>query len=191
LISLNQLMQRGVIHTRVATKDDAVLIANISQECFYHAFISSTTAANMDMFLKQQFTKGKLMLEVGAKENIFLLAYDEDELVGYAKLRDASRPLLLQQYKSLELARLYAMPARIGAGVGTVLMKEAISIAREMGKDVIWLGVWEGNKRAIKFYESFGFEKFADTDFLLGEDLQQDWLMKKNISSNIDHEPVL
>jgi len=184
-------MQSGVIHIRIATKDDAILIANISQECFYHAFIASTTPADMDMFLKTQFTKGKLILEVGAKENIFLLAYVGEEVVGYAKLRNGDRPSQLRQFKCLELARLYAMPGKIGAGVGAALMKQAIAIANELEKEVIWLGVWEGNVRAIKFYHSFGFEKFADTDFLLGEDLQQDWLMKKSISPNIDHAPAL
>jgi ribosomal protein S18 acetylase RimI-like enzyme len=58
-------------------------------------------------------------------------------------------------------------------------MKESLRIAGERAKNVVWLGVWEKNDRAIRFYEKWGFEKFGETDFLLGDDLQQDWLMRK------------
>ena len=42
-------------------------------------------------------------------------------------------------------------------------------------------GVWEKNYRAIEFYTKWGFEKFDDTDFLLGDEVQKDWLMKKAV----------
>jgi ribosomal protein S18 acetylase RimI-like enzyme len=50
-----------------------------------------------------------------------------------------------------------------------------------MKKDNIWLGVWEHNHQAIKFYTTWGFEKFGDHLFLLGDDPQTDWLMKKEL----------
>jgi ribosomal protein S18 acetylase RimI-like enzyme len=39
--------------------------------------------------------------------------------------------------------------------------------------------VWEHNQRAIDFYTRWGFEKFGDIDFLLGNDLQNDWMMQR------------
>lgn len=167
------------VSIRYATKEDAKLIADISHQTFYETFAAENSKKDMDKFLSRQFTKGKLMLEVGTPENIFLLAYYEQQLAGYAKLRDAGVPPTLSCYNALELARLYAMTAMIGKGVGSSLMKASIDIAIEKGKQVIWLGVWEKNLRAIAFYEKWGFEKFAETDFLLGDDLQNDWLMRK------------
>jgi diamine N-acetyltransferase len=168
---------------RYATQDDARLIADISHQTFYETFAAENTKADMDKFLKEQFTKGKLMIEVGAKENIFLLAYDEHEVAGYVKLRDSRVPLALKNTKAIEVARLYAMTNKIGKGVGAALMQKSIEVAKEKNKDVMWLGVWEKNQRAIDFYTKWGFEKFDETDFLLGDDMQKDWLMRKNISN--------
>lgn len=42
----------------------------------------------------------------------------------------------------------------------------------------LWLGVWERNERAIKFYEKKGFNSFADHIFTLGNDAQRDVLME-------------
>ena len=67
----------------------------------------------------------------------------------------------------------------IGKGVGSQLMEASLHEARRKNKEVVWLGVWERNQRAIDFYLKWGFEKFDETDFLLGDDVQRDWLMKK------------
>jgi ribosomal protein S18 acetylase RimI-like enzyme len=167
---------------RYATKDDAALLADISQQTFYDTFAADNTAEDMTKFLNEQFTKGRLMLEVGAPENIFLLAYYGDDVAGYLKLREGKKLAALNGMASLEIARIYVIKDFIGKGVGKLLMQAALDIAKEQGKEVIWLGVWEHNQRAIAFYTSWGFEKFGEVDFLLGNDLQRDWLMKKNIS---------
>lgn len=166
---------------RRATPDDAVLIADISRQTFYETFAPDNLKENMDKFLNEQFTRGKLILEVGAKENVFLLAYAEREVAGYAKLRDAQVPFSLKNKKALEVARIYAMQLHIGKGVGHMLMQSSIDVAMEKEKEVLWLGVWEKNRRAIDFYTRWGFEKFDETDFLLGNDVQRDWLMKKSL----------
>jgi diamine N-acetyltransferase len=166
---------------RYATTDDAKLIADISHQTFYETFAINNTKEDMHKFLNEQFTKGKLMMEVGARENLFLLAYDRHEVAGYAKLRDSRVPLALKNSHAMEVARLYAMTHKIGKGVGAALMQKSIDVAKEKGKEVLWLGVWEKNHRAIDFYTKWGFEKFDETDFLLGDDLQKDWLMKKMI----------
>ena len=166
---------------REATVADAKLIADISHQTFYETFAAYNRKEDMDKFLNQQFTKGKLIMEVGAKENTFLLAYDNNEIAGYVKLRDERLPLSLGAVNAMEVARLYAMPGKIGKGIGSLLMESSIDIATEKSKEWLWLGVWEKNRRAIDFYTKWGFEKFDETDFLLGDDMQKDWLMKKRI----------
>jgi diamine N-acetyltransferase len=164
---------------RTATIDDAVLIADISQQTFYETFAKDNTQKDMDIFLNEQFTKGKLILEVGAPENTFLLAYKGPEVAGYVKLRDSKTPLQLKDVHAMEIARIYSMTHFIGKGVGKLLMQASIDYARQMQKQVLWLGVWQKNERAIEFYTRWGFEKFEETDFVLGNDIQRDWLMRK------------
>lgn len=166
---------------RTATREDAEMIADVSHQTFYDAFIADNRPEDMEKFLTQQFTKGKLILEVGSSECTFLLAYQGEELAGYVKLRDARVPRSVGSIRALEIARLYALTEWIGKGAGKVLMQASIDQAQAMGKDTVWLGVWEKNQRAIDFYTKWGFEKFDENDFLLGDDLQRDWLMKKKI----------
>lgn len=169
------------IFIRHATIKDAELIADISRQSFFETFAAQNSKEDMDIFLNLQFTKGRLMLEVGAPENIFLLAYACDEVAGYVKLRDTHHPLSLGSNKAFEIARLYAMQNWIGKGIGQKLMQASIKIAEEKGKTIVWLGVWKENHRAIEFYRKWGFEIFDECDFILGNDLQKDWLMKKSL----------
>jgi ribosomal protein S18 acetylase RimI-like enzyme len=170
------------IFIRYATTEDAALIADISHQTFYDTFAADNTKEDMDKFLREQFTKGRLMLEVGSRENTFLLAYHEEEVAGYVKLRDGKLPEELKGVSALEIARIYVLKDFIGKGVGAALMKRCLAIARENGKQFLWLGVWERNGKAIDFYTRWGFEKFGECDFLLGDDIQRDWLMKKPLS---------
>lgn len=169
------------ITLRYATIEDAALVADISRQTFYDTFAADNTPENMEKFLNEQFTKGKLMLEVGRAENIFLLAYDRDAVAGYLKLREGKKLAALSSQSTLEIARLYVVKDFIGKGVGKQLMQAAIDIAQQKQKDTVWLGVWEHNQRAIAFYTAWGFEKFDEVDFLLGDDMQRDWLMKKDV----------
>ena len=166
---------------REATTKDARLIADISHQTFFETFAAYNRKEDMDKFLKQQFTKGKLIMEVGARENTFLLAYNGNDIAGYVKIRDERVPLSMGKVNALEVARLYAMSNQIGKGVGSRLMQACIDIAKQRKKEWLWLGVWEKNQRAINFYTKWGFEKFDETDFLLGDDMQRDWLMKKRV----------
>lgn len=168
---------------REAAIDDAMLVADISRQTFYDSFAADNTKEDMDKFLREQFTRGKLMLEVGAPNNAFYLAYHNNEIAGYLKLRDAGKPLNLLGVNVLEIARLYARSSMIGKGIGSRLMQKSINIALEKNKEAVWLGVWEKNRRAIDFYTRWGFEKFGEQDFLLGDDVQNDWLMIKRIGN--------
>ena len=166
---------------RIASKNDAELIADMSRQTFYDSFAAQNTKEDMDKFMNEQFTKQALMKEVGAERNIFLLTYDRDEPVGYVRMRENNNPPELGTDKAIEIARIYAVQSSIGKGVGKALMQKCIEIANEKKHHTLWLGVWEYNQRAIDFYQRWGFQKFAEHDFILGNDVQKDWLMKKNI----------
>ena len=176
------------ITIREATPADAVLIADVSRQTFYDTFAADNTKEDMDKFLNEQFTRGKLILEVGAPGHIFLLAFAGEEVAGYVKLREGKHPAGLGSQNALEIARLYATSAMIGKGVGSKLMQASIDEAIKLGKDSVWLCVWEKNQRAIEFYTRWGFEKCGDTDFVLGNDVQQDWIMGRRVREKKEEE---
>lgn len=172
-----------MILVRIANKADAELIADMSRKTFYDTFSQDNTKENMELFMNQVFTKESLIKEVGAEGNIFFLAYEAETPVGYVRIRGSSNPPELYDKKAIEVARIYAVQSSIGKGVGSVLMQKCIDIAIELNKEIIWLGVWEKNQRAIRFYQKWGFEKFGTHVFMLGDDPQTDWLMKKELAT--------
>lgn len=173
-----------MIQIRKASLSDAELIATISRVTFYDTFAEFNTKEDMDKFLSEQFSKEYLMMQVADAGNIFLLAYaEDDEPAGYVFLKESAHEDL-ESRNTIEISRLYARTSFIGKGIGKALMDAAIAEAKQLKKEYIWLGVWEHNHRAISFYSKYGFEKFSGQDFMLGNDLQRDWVMKKAISND-------
>jgi diamine N-acetyltransferase len=172
-------MDTPVIDVKIADSTDAALIADISRRTFWDSFAGENTPANMEKFMSGEFAREKLMDEVGRPGSIFLLAYQGQVPVGYVKMRESKSPEELSSLRVVEIARLYVEKECKGLGVGKRLMQRCVEIARAQNKQAIWLGVWEHNYPAHAFYQKWGFERFSDHIFILGDDSQTDWLMKK------------
>ncbi len=170
-----------MIQIKTAGAEDAPLVVELSRRTFYETFAQYNTEENMRIFMEEQFPKEKQLAEVGAPGRIFLLAYDNDEPVGYASLRESEPPQELAPDKAIEIVQLYSEQKMIGKGVGAALMEACLDMARRQGKDWVWLGVWEHNQRAITFYQKWGFERFGEHVFFVGLDAQTDWWMKKKL----------
>lgn len=158
------------------------ILSEISSQCFYNTFHEQNSEEDMELFLKENFTINRLKDEMQQPVNHFFFAKAEDKVAGYIKLSTSETSHETKKNDAVEIARIYAVKDKIGSGVGKSLMEFAISFALQRNKKMIWLGVWEQNHRAIKFYENYGFEKFSQHIFMLGNDAQTDWLMKKELS---------
>ena len=63
---------------------------------------------------------------------------------------------------------------------GQLLMQHCLDWAYRKGYKVVWLGVWERNERALRFYEKLGFQRFGFHYFQFGSERQRDfWLQKQ------------
>lgn len=171
------------ITIRTAGTADAAIIADLSRKTFYETFAADNSPENMDKFMNETFTREKLMEEVGAAGNYFILALEGDKPLGYVRMRDGKQLPELEGKKAIEIARIYADKAAIGKGIGSALMKKSLELAAGLDREIVWLGVWEHNHRAIGFYKKWGFERFATHVFNLGNDSQTDWLMMRTVNS--------
>jgi hemerythrin-like domain-containing protein len=48
----------------------------------------------------------------------------------------------------------------------------------------VWLGVWDKNEKAIAFYQKNGFEIVGEHPFVMGNDRQNDFIMKRELPNN-------
>ena len=170
-----------MIGIRFATEDDAELIAELSRRTFYETFAAQNSKENMDMHMAQYYAVEKIRAELKDPLNIFFMAYDGSRPAGYVKMNEHIKEESKELESPVEIERIYAVKEMIGKGVGKILMEKCLAIANEKNKKTVWLGVWESNKRAIEFYTRWGFEKFSDHIFPVGNDPQKDWLMKRSV----------
>ena len=92
------------IRIRVADFTDAELIADLSRQTFFESFAEQNSKENMDKFMNDSFAKETLIKEVGEPGNIFLLAFDDQEPVGYVRLRENNNPPGLDTLNTMEIA---------------------------------------------------------------------------------------
>ncbi len=137
----------------------------------------------MKLYTEAAFSIERMTEELKDKDVHFFLVEDQGEIAGYAQLKCGAGTGCVSAKKPIKLCRLYLLQKYIGKGYGAALMQYCLDFAVRNGHDVIWLGVWEYNHRAQKFYEKFGFKRVGEEIFQLGNDPQTDWILQKVIAS--------
>ena len=168
---------------RMANQNDAKLLTELSYTTFWDAFASHPKNAPEDMrhYMQQAFSEEQIALELADQNTFFLIAELEGKPAGYAKVVRNATEEGIKAERPIELARLYSHQEYLGKGVGQELMNACVEFAQETRHDVIWLGVWEYNPRAIAFYEKNGFRAVGKHIFQLGSDRQTDLLMQRDV----------
>lgn len=164
-----------------ATPGDVPLLTSMGRVTFEQTFARDNTASDMQLYLMQNFNEDQISQEILDPLSYFILAYVDEEPAGYAKMKENVLPPGVSSAKAMEIERIYARQEYLGKKIGKALMEYCIGHAAQNGYEVIWLGVWENNHRAIEFYEKWGFTVFGSHLFMLGTDAQTDLLMSKRI----------
>ncbi len=153
---------------RTAETGDAPLLAALGVVTFYEAYFEQDEPADMANYLAETFGEGTIAAELGDSNVTYFICLRDGKAVGYAKLLRNSRADGISE-NSVELKRIYLVERVWGSGVGDILLKHCIEAARQEGYDAIWLGVWEENARARRFYARHGFEEVGTVEFPYGE----------------------
>ncbi|MCK7554012.1 GNAT family N-acetyltransferase [Chitinophaga sedimenti] len=133
----------------------------------------------MQKYLDESFSEAKVQAELVNPQSFFFIAWEDNNPVGYLKLNVGGAQTEPQNTSAMEIERIYVQAAWHGKKVGQLLYDKALATAQEQGKAYLWLGVWEENVRAIRFYEKNGFVAFDKHIFRIGQDEQTDIMMKK------------
>ena len=168
----------SLVEIKRGTINDIKDLITIGRNTFYETFAEDNSEENMKKYLKEGFSEDKVRAEVNDPESMFYIAGINDQVIGYLKLNSGRSQTELNDESSLEIERIYVLKDLHGEGVGQKLYEKALEIAREKQVNYIWLGVWEKNPRAIRFYEKNGFVEFDKHIFRLGDDDQTDIMMR-------------
>ena len=165
------------------TVNDVSILRGIARDTFIETFSEANKAEDMDRYLSERFSEDQLAQELSNPESFFYVAEVNGHVVGYLKLNTAHAQTEPQAADALESERIYVLSNYHGNGVGQALYHHAMSVAQDRKASYVWLGVWEHNPRALRFYEKNGFIAFGTHIFQLGNDQQTDILMKKSVAA--------
>ncbi len=158
--------------------DHLYQLQKIGKTTFAETFTKHNTKEDLNKYLEESFSNEKLSSELNNPYSSFYFAEIEDNVVGYLKINFGASQTELKDNEALEIERIYVLQAYHGKKLGQALYEKAISIAKEMKVNYVWLGVWEENNKAIQFYKKNGFVPFDTHIFKLGNDEQTDIMMK-------------
>lgn len=170
---------------RKATSADTELLLAIGRQTFFEKFTENNSEENMLQYASEAYTFEKIASEVNNVNSQFYLATLNNQTVGYLKINFGEAQTELQDPQALELERIYVLKEFQGRKIGQLLFEKTLEIARQAKVNYVWLGVWEENKGAIKFYEKNGLKAFGKHLFMLGNDPQTDIMMKIELSSTV------
>ena len=169
------------ITIRRITLTDVPVLAAMARQTFYDTFAGTCTKADMLEFLEEYYNEAQVTKEVNNENDFYFFAELESMPVGYIRfMEDYTSFPFMKQWKAMELKRIYVLKKYHGKGIAQKLMDFIIGFSQQAAYKVIWLGVWENNIRAQKFYEKYGFVNSGHThDFPIGSTPQTDcWFWK-------------
>jgi ribosomal protein S18 acetylase RimI-like enzyme len=157
---------------------DIEKLKEIGKLTFAETFSSENSEENMKEYLESGFSTEKLTAELTDSNAEFYFAQLDKKIIGYLKVNVGQSQTEIKDKNALEIERIYVLKEFHGKKVGQILYEKAIELAKEKNVEYVWLGVWEQNPRAIRFYEKNGFIAFDKHIFKLGDDEQTDIMMK-------------
>lgn len=156
-----QIIRADVAHS--------AMIATIGKKSFRKTFEHLFNCKEeLFEYLEHTYDPVKLARSIRKEDNVYLLAYLNNEPVGFAKVKKHSLNDQIESVSQMELQKIYVLSESQCFGVGTALLIEIKNLAREINPDYIWLDTHISNEKAMRFYERNGFNKMGKFSFTIG-----------------------
>ncbi len=152
-----QIIKANTVHSE--------FISQIGKASFLDAHGKSASTKDIDSYLNNSYTSKAIKTELQYPENIYHLIYDNNEVAGFSKLVLHRANPCIDSPAIAVLDRLYLSSSFYGKNLAKELLDFNIDLAKTNLQKGIWLAVWVGNQRAIRFYTKNKFEIVGAYDF--------------------------
>lgn len=172
------------VNIRAVENSEITQLHELSLSTFVQAFGSQNSASNMEQYLAEALTLEHISFEYKNPNSSFFFAEYQSEIIGYLKVNQGDAQTEQELSEALEIERIYVIEKFQSLGIGALLLNFSLELARFNKLKQVWLGVWEKNHSAIRFYERHGFVVFSKHKFMLGQELQFDVMMKLDLGNS-------
>lgn len=163
---------------------DAEELAEIGRATFLETYSANTSPDDMRAFLREAYSPETVRAEIDLPGSRFFVARKADTAAGYLKLNTGDAQEERPEGIGLEIEAIYVYRRYHGGGIGGALMARTHGEAKAIGANHIWLGVWELNRAAIRFYERNGFRQIGARPFRFGSVEHNDLIMKRELGGD-------
>ncbi|SDQ08876.1 GNAT family N-acetyltransferase [Streptococcus equinus] len=167
------------IRVEKVTLDKLDVLQKLSIDTFRETFGFDNTEEELQQFFDDNYTLEQLEKDVTDAESDVRFVLVDGHEVGFMKVNWGAAQTEHELENAFEIQRIYILSECQGLGLGKKLFELALDMAKKGGFDWAWLGVWEDNVKAQGFYRKYGFEKFSEHSFEVGDKVDTDWLMRK------------
>ena len=156
-----------MISFKSLTPADASLLAKIGRVSLLESHGHSQPIEVMQAYVNKSFSEEACRIELANHSNIFTAVFFNNQPAGYSKIIYNTPHPAISIVTVTKLERLYLLKEFYDHKLGHVMLHKAIENSKEAGDKGMWLEVWKGNERAVRFYQKQGFETVGETIFRL------------------------
>ncbi|MCS4486521.1 GNAT family N-acetyltransferase [Staphylococcus americanisciuri] len=155
---------------RRATPDDIIGIRDVATKAWYNTYLNIYAARTVNELLAASYNETHLLKRL--EEQLFLVAMEDDTVVGFANFIEGSE---------LYLSAHYVRPYSQNKGYGRLLLDQGL--AHYKGQyAAVYLEVDTHNEKAVAFYEREGFEVIRTYEHVMFGETMTLALMKKQLT---------
>lgn len=171
-----------MISIRRANNEDAKFISLLGRitfgEAFGHLFRDKNDLLE---YYNRTFSVAKMEKGLASPSNKFWIALVDELPVGYAKMKLNSTSEFIDSKNICQLQKIYVLGDFLSMKIGSKMQDLMLHEAKQDGFDEIWLSVWDGNEKAIRFYERNAFNKVGNHNFQIGKENFQFFAMARDL----------
>ena len=170
------------VEIRFASPDDFLRLSALARQTFIETFIHGFKIPYDPKELDDHLNKNcspEYFSEATAQGDSIWVACRNDEIIAYAKTGKLALPVESPIVPSSEIHRVYVSQKCKGQGVGKLLMEKISDSDLLKGSKAIYLGVWENNFPAQRFYGLYGFKPVGEYLYYVGKHADRELILCK------------
>ena len=171
---------------RRATANDAPALATLARRTFTDAFAADNSPEDLAEFLDATYSTAIQASELADPALSYFVADEGGDLLGFGLLRTGTASAFVADPTAIELQRIYVDRSHHGTGLAQTLMATLIIEATRRGAGALFLGVFERNAKALRFYAAQGFREVGAQTFVVGSDPQRDLVLVRDLTPLVD-----
>ena len=136
-------------------------LADLADVIWHEYFVSLLSKEQID-YMVEKFQSYPVLKKAIEEENYtYFLAYEEGAMIGFCGVKPEKDRLFL--------SKLYLHKKARGKGLSSILLKRAISFAREQDKKAIYLTCNKFNQHSLDVYRAKGFKDIDSVQTDIGQ----------------------